>query len=95
MIKIKLDEALDNDERGLYGEPVDTTGWVNKPVPLKSLKKGEYFTLKDIPEPKESQVWVKDDYDRIDKEWICYKFSDVNQSKGFKGTKMVYTDFIF
>lgn len=76
-------------------ESTDDASYNQTPVKLKSLKNGEYFTLKDIAEPKESQVWVKGEYDKYDREWICYKFSDVNQGKGFKGDKLVYTDFIF
>lgn len=66
------------------------------PVPLKSLKKGDYFTLKDIPEPKESQVWVKDEYDKSSRKFICLKFTDyLGNGKEMDGNKMVYTDFIF
>jgi hypothetical protein len=52
---------------------------VNKSMKtIKSLKQGEYFTLKQIEEPKESQVYVKGDYDRSMKMYSCYKFDDVN-----------------
>lgn len=34
---------------------------------LKDIKKGEYFTLKPIAEPKESQVYIKEEYDRSEK----------------------------
>lgn len=64
---------------------------------LKELKKGEYFVLKSLgeTEAKESQVYVKGDYDRSQKKYSCYKFSDVNQERFFKSSKEVFTDFIF
>lgn len=31
---------------------------------ISQLKKGDYFTLKSIEEPNESQVYVRGDYDR-------------------------------
>ena len=64
-------------------------------VPLKSLKKGEYFTLKPIEEPKENDVFVKGDYVKEDKKFSCTKFSDTNSEKFFPGTKQVYVDFTF
>ena len=62
---------------------------------LKDLKKGDWFTLKPIEYPKESQVYIKGDYDRTDKKYECSKFSDVCYSRMLKGTTTVYTDFIF
>lgn len=62
---------------------------------LKDLKKGDYFTLKDIAEPKENQVWVKDDYDRSDKKYLCIRFSDISDSRLIAGGKEVYTEFTF
>lgn len=34
---------------------------------LKSIKKGDYFTLKSHSEPKDCMVWIKGDYDRSTK----------------------------
>ena len=62
---------------------------------LRDLKKGEYFTIKPITEPKESQVFIKGDYDREEKKYCCGKFDDISASKNFDGNKEVYTDFIF
>lgn len=62
---------------------------------IKEIKKGDYFTLKPIEEPKESQVYVRGEYDRSEKKYSCYKFSDTNAERFFAGTKEVYTDFIF
>ena len=62
---------------------------------IKDLKKGEYFTLKPIAEPKPSQVYVKGDYDRSEKKYDCIKFSDICSSRSLKPTTIVYTDFTF
>lgn len=57
---------------------------------LKQLKQGEYFTLKEIEFPKESQVWIKDEYDREEKAYLCYNFADTSKDKYIKGDKQVY-----
>ena len=62
---------------------------------VKQLKKGEWFTLKPISEPKESQVFVRGDYDRTEKKYVCGKFSDISYSRLLKGDTEVYTDFVF
>lgn len=62
---------------------------------IKELKKGEWFTLKPIDEPKESQVYIREDYDRSEKRFLCGKFSDISAYRMFKGDKVVYTDFYF
>lgn len=62
---------------------------------LKDLKIGEYFTLKPIEEPKESQVYIRGKYDRSEKKYSCIKFSDISFEKMINGDKEVYTDFIF
>lgn len=62
---------------------------------LKDLKQGEYFTLKPIAFPSESQVYVRDEYDRSEKKYWIYKWSDVNAGRFMKGEKEVFTDFTF
>lgn len=62
---------------------------------VRELKKGDYFTKKDISEPDETQVWVRGDYCREDKKYIIYKFSDVNHFGLMSGDKEVYTEFYF
>ena len=62
---------------------------------LKELKKGEWFTIKPIEEPKESQVFIRDDYDRGLKRFLCGKFDDISAYRYFKGEKTVYVDFYF
>ena len=62
---------------------------------VKDLKLGEWFTLKPIAEPKESQVYIRDEYCREEKKYICGKFSDISYSRLLKGSTPVYTDFTF
>lgn len=62
---------------------------------IKDLKKGEYFTLKQIDEPKESQVYVRGEYDKSERKYECYKWDDVNNTRFYKGDKEVYTGFTF
>ena len=62
---------------------------------IKELRKCDWFTLKSIEEPKESQVLVRGEYDRKEKAYYCYCFGDVNKYRYFKSSKVVYTDFTF
>lgn len=62
---------------------------------IKELKKGDYFTVKAIAEPKETQVYVRGEYDRSEKKYCCYKFSDICAERMFKGDKEVFVDFTF
>lgn len=62
---------------------------------LKDLKKGEFFTLKNVLYPTESQVFVRGSYDREKKTYSCHYFNDINHERFLKGNKEVYTDFIF
>ena len=64
-------------------------------VKVRDLKLGEWFTVKPIDEPKETQVYVREGYDRTDKKYYCSKWCDIGSYRGFKGDKVVYTDFIF
>ena len=62
---------------------------------IKDIKKGEFFTLKAISEPKESQVYIRGEYSREAKKYNCYKFDDVNNERLFDGNKEVFIDMIF
>lgn len=62
---------------------------------IRELKRGQYFTLKDIPEPKESQVFVRGEYDRTEKRYECIRFDDISHTRYISGDKEVYTDFTF
>ena len=64
---------------------------------LKELKKGEFFTRKSLggQEAKESQFYIKDDYDYSTKKYWCQKWDDVSKGMELKGDTEVYQDFIF
>lgn len=62
---------------------------------LKELKKGELFTLKPIEEPKESQIFIKDDYDRSEKKYWAGKWSHYGDGRYLDGNREVYTEFTF
>lgn len=62
---------------------------------IKDLKKGDYFTIKPIENPKENQVYIKGEYDRTCKKYCCGRFDDISISKDFDGKKEIYTDFTF
>ena len=62
---------------------------------VKNLKRGDYFTKKQIEFPKENQVWIRGDYDRTEKKYEAYRFDDVNTWCYLKGDKEVYTEFTF
>ena len=38
---------------------------------IKDLKKGAFFTKKPVDNPKESQVWIRGEYDRSEKKYEC------------------------
>ena len=64
-------------------------------VKLRELRQGNYFTLKEIQYPTMSQVWVKDYYDRSERQFWCHRYDDVNEGRFVSGDRIVYVDFIF
>ena len=62
---------------------------------IKDLKNGEFFTLRKIDEPKDSQVYIRGEYDRSLRKYSCGKFDDISACRNFPGDKEVYTDFCF
>ena len=62
---------------------------------IKELKKGDYFTRKEIDEPSEHQVFVRGDYDRETKKYECHYWDDVNRTIWLKGSTPAFTGFTF
>lgn len=62
---------------------------------IKELKKGEFFTKKQIENPAENQVFIRGNYCREEKKFEIIRFSDVNDIQYVKGNKGIFTDFIF
>lgn len=66
-----------------------------KAVKLKDIKQGDFFTRKPIEEPNEKQVFIKRDFIRQDKKYICEHYNDINSYITLKGDTTVYIDFYF
>ena len=62
---------------------------------IKDLKNGEFFTLKPIENPTESQVYIRGEYDRSERKYEATKFSDFCATRMLKPTAKVYTEFTF
>lgn len=62
---------------------------------VKQLKKGDFFTKKQIDEPTDNQVWVRGDYIREEKKYECVCYGDANRYVYINGNKEVFTDFTF
>ena len=64
-------------------------------VKLKDLKRGTWFTLKPVDNPRESQVFIKSDYDRSERKYWATTWSDIGDGKYVSGDREVYIDFEF
>ena len=64
-------------------------------APLRELKKGDFFTKRDIACPSEAQVWIRGDYDRSAKRYECTRFSDFCDVQMMPGDKIVFCGFTF
>ena len=64
---------------------------------VKDLKKGEFFTLKPCngAEVDDNKVYIRGDYDKAEKRYICGRCDDISYSRLFRGDKVVYTDFTY
>lgn len=63
----------------------------NNMIPIKSLKKGDFFKLKESA----NRVYVRGEYDRSTRKYACLAFDDVCYERMFKGEKLVFTEFTF
>lgn len=66
-----------------------------KGIELRKVKEGQMFTIKELPEPKENQVWICNHYDRASKTYSVSNFADINRERFLKPNRIVFTDFIF
>lgn len=62
---------------------------------LRELKQGQFFTLKPVEAPKDSQVFIRQEYDRSIKRYWVQRFSDASSGRYISGDKEVFTDFVF
>lgn len=64
-------------------------------VHMKDLKRGDFFTLRPISEPRESQVYIRGEYDRSERKYWAQKWCDISAGRYLKGDTIVYTEFTF
>ena len=62
---------------------------------IKELKKGDFFTKKEIFFPRESQVWIRGEYDRSAKKYECIRFDDASSFCYLAGDREIFTTFVF
>lgn len=67
----------------------------NKQTTVRDLKAGAFFTLRPVEFPRESQVFIRREYDRAERKYWAQRFDDIGAGKYLKPTTPVYTDFIF
>lgn len=64
-------------------------------VKIKDLHCGLMFTFKPIDFPRANEVWVKVDYDRSCRKYLCICYADISKSRFVSPDKEVFTDFTF
>ena len=62
---------------------------------IRELKDGQFFTFRPHEYPKERQVYVRSRYDRSGKKFAYFPYSDMMDEHFAKGSRVVFTDFIF
>ena len=62
---------------------------------IRELKDGQFFTFRPHEYPKERQVYVRSRYDRSGKKFAYFPYSDMMDERFAKGSRVVFTDFIF
>lgn len=59
---------------------------------VRELKRGEFFCL---TESMNGRVYIRGEYDRSTKKYLCGVFDDISESRLFKGDRKVYTERTF
>ena len=57
---------------------------------VKDLKKGDFFRRNGHPD---GPVWIRDEYDRVERKYLVYRFDDINHWSYMKGSTKVLTGF--
>ena len=65
---------------------------MNQPKKLADVKIGDYVRLADTPD---APVWIRDTYDRTDKEFFLTSASDISRSISRKGKTIVFVGFTY
>lgn len=66
-----------------------------KQVKISEVKKGEFFTLSPVENPRESQVFVRSFYDRSERKYFASRFSDIFSGRFFAPSRLVWVGFTF
>ena len=61
---------------------------------IKDVKENGWITLKEIEEPKENQVWVRNHYDKATKTYSITNWS-TGRERFLKGDRIVFVNFTF
>lgn len=56
-------------------------------IELRKLGRGDLFRLAGNDD---APVWVRDEYDRSERKYICYKWDDVNHWTYMRSVRAVY-----
>ena len=56
-------------------------------IELRRLCRGDLFSLAGNDD---APVWVRDEYDRSEKKYLCYKWDDVNHWTYMRSVRGVY-----
>lgn len=66
-------------------------------ITISELPYGRYFTLEYVSGQRveKTQVYVRGEYDRLEKKYSCHTFADINKEIFFNGNTEVYEAFIF
>lgn len=56
-------------------------------IELRKLGRGDLFRLAGN---EDAPVWVRDEYDRSERKYICYKWDDVNHWTYMRSVRAVY-----
>ena len=62
---------------------------------VKEIKKGDYFRIVNKKGVAQKRVFIKGDYDRAEKAYICCAFDDICDFRVVKSNQTATTDFIF
>lgn len=64
---------------------------------LKDLKRGEYFCFisHHEEEVKPKQVYIKGEYNRSTKKYICGRCDDISYSREFRRCMEIFQDFTY
>ncbi len=56
-------------------------------IELRKLGRGDLFRLAGN---EDAPVWVRDEYDRSERKYLCYKWDDVNHWTYMRSVRAVY-----